>query len=149
MATSSAWVVDASVVTKWHLKDEDFVAEADFLLRGYQDGTIGLLAPALICYEVGNALELARRAGRVDAGYVSVEFRRFLELGPYNDFDDDQLLLAASSLAAVHGIEIHDGVYLALGGLVGLPILTADRKLRKKVGDRFPDLVWIGDLETS
>lgn len=142
-------VVDASVAAKWHLQDEGHAAEATRLLRGFEDGTITLVAPSLIRYEIGNALELARRSGRIDSAEVKVQLDKFLELAPQQDHDDDTLIVAASALASEHGIEIYDGIYLALSSLLGIPMITADAKLYRRVGGVLPNLLWLGDLDLA
>lgn len=45
-------VVDASVVSKFFLKDEDHTAEAQQLLDDFASGSIELVAPQYLLYEV-------------------------------------------------------------------------------------------------
>lgn len=46
MAEQVRLVVDASAATKWHLRDEEWVAEADAVLADFRAGRTALLAPA-------------------------------------------------------------------------------------------------------
>ncbi len=56
----SALVLDASVAVKWHLKDEDYAAEAALLLEDFGQGELELVAPAQIRYEVPSAFRWQR-----------------------------------------------------------------------------------------
>ena len=78
MTEALVLVVDASVVVKWHLRDEEFVDLALRVLQDYQDGRIDLLAPDHVRYEVPNAIRVAVSRSRLS----------FVEgTGAVNDFD--------------------------------------------------------------
>ena len=59
------FVVDASVVLKWYLPDEQGVGQALSLLSGFVEGRLELHAPNLIDYEFVNAMWVAARRGRI------------------------------------------------------------------------------------
>src|SRR5438874_11637172 len=65
MTEALVLVVDASVVVKWHLRDEEFVDLALRVLQDYQDGRIDLLAPDHVRYEVPNAIRVAVSRSRL------------------------------------------------------------------------------------
>lgn len=44
MAEVPALVVDATIAAKWHLKDEEFVREADLVKQDHLDGKVQLVA---------------------------------------------------------------------------------------------------------
>ena len=58
-------VIDASVVLKWYLSDEQLGEKALTLLDGFLKQKIDLWAPHLLFYEVLNGLLLAGRKGRL------------------------------------------------------------------------------------
>ena len=51
-----ALVVDASVSSKWHVKDEEYDYQALLLLQGLTRGELELLAPEQIRYEVPSSI---------------------------------------------------------------------------------------------
>ena len=62
---SPRFIIDASVVTKWHLRDEQYTEQADALLTEFRDGRVHLLAPDQIRYEVASAIRAALRTKRL------------------------------------------------------------------------------------
>ena len=73
MATSDStsnlprYVIDASVATKWLLRDEPNTDLADLLLEDSREGRIDLLAPTQLRFEVASAVRNAVRARRLTA----------------------------------------------------------------------------------
>ncbi len=57
-------VVDASVAVKWVL-EEPHTSEATALLAEWEEGGVEILAPALLSYEVSNALFKRVRRGEL------------------------------------------------------------------------------------
>lgn len=145
MPASEALVVDASVAAKWHLVDEDDADQAITLLARFIHGQTDLFAPDYIRYEVASAITAAslghERRLSPDQGERAI--RRFLSLGLRMTNTDD-LILAAYALAHQYGCTLYDSLYLALAQELGLPLITADARFCKSVGDH-PDVIWIGD----
>jgi len=123
------YVLDASVAVKWYsARDENDVRKADDLLRMYGDGACSFMAPALIVYELANAL---RFNPHLTSGEVRKAVRSFLDLGiplrdPADDAEDGVLL------AFRHGFTVYDAAYAALAQAEGIPLLTADYKFHAK-----------------
>ncbi len=138
------YVVDASVVVKWHLRDEQDVNAADFVLDDFQEGRTRLVAPVHIRYEVPSAIRNAVRMGRETSSRGRLEIAGFLALS-IPVFDDDSLIAAGYDQADRFGCSFYDGVYLALAEGVGSPLVHADRRLRNTLGARFPLALWLGD----
>ncbi len=65
MPGEQSFVVDASVVMKWYVPDEENLEEATRILRDFASGKNYLLAPSLVRCEVANAVNVARRRGRL------------------------------------------------------------------------------------
>lgn len=59
-------VIDASVVLKWYLSDEEYEEKAFYLLNNYISEKIIFVAPSLLAYEVLNGLIIAQRKGRIE-----------------------------------------------------------------------------------
>lgn len=115
-------VVDASVVAKWVMNEDD--SDRALTLRAETD----LIAPSLIVAEVGNALWKAVRRGEVkklDAlDALSVAFGPLHAIIPTEEFGNRALELA---IALAH--PVYDCVYLALAERQRATIISADRAL--------------------
>jgi|FLYL01.1.fsa_nt_gi predicted nucleic acid-binding protein len=130
-------VVDASVAVKWLLRDEDLVEEADALLRGFAGRRLTLAAPTFIRYEVANVVEQARRRLRIDADRAGRMLRLFLSLAIHRTEDDDDLVIAARSLAERFGLSAYDAVYVAQAERLGYALVTNDARLLQDAA-RYP-----------
>ncbi|MGH2459813.1 MAG: type II toxin-antitoxin system VapC family toxin [Chloroflexota bacterium] len=75
MSEAQVYVVDASVVARWHLSSEPHTAFALAVRRDYEGGRIGLVAPDHFRYEVVSAFRKAVLTRRIDvvAGRVLVD----------------------------------------------------------------------------
>lgn len=138
-------VVDASVVLKWQLEDEEAVAQAlalrdDFLLYG----RVNLAAPTLLIYELTNGMLTATRQGRLS--------RSLAEEGL-------QILLAAGirlipvepsrifSLSLRWKVSAYDGAYLALAEKLDTELWTGDRAFYTASRRKGSRVRWIGDYK--
>ena len=73
-------VIDASVVLKWRLRDEEATDKADALLDDFLAGNMLLLAPTLLDYEIANALRMAvirQRLNEQEAFTALRDFSRY------------------------------------------------------------------------
>ncbi len=135
-------VVDACVVIKWQLDDEEHVEQAlalrdDFLL----EGAITLEAPDLLHYELTHAIHKAARrarlpeelAGEALANLVACD----IKLHPPQPG-------RTLELARRFNLSGYDAAYLALADRLGIEFWTADRKLHQASAE-LPAVRWIGD----
>ena len=124
---AEAVVVDASVATKWHLRDEQGADKALLLLRRFMQGHAEVWAPNHIRYEVPAAIARATRGSRPrvapSLGRQAIE--AFLALGLHT-LDTDELILQAYALAHQYGCSFYDTLYLALAERLSVSLLTAD-----------------------
>ena len=140
------WVVDASVVAKWYLRDEESVEQADRLLDRYLDGQEYLTTPHLTRYELANAVYRASRLGRIDEAAAQLAVTGFSQLGLTQPLDDDARLNASTRLARRFGVSFYDALYLALAEELGLRMITADAALYERVAPELPHVALIQDL---
>lgn len=146
MTTNRGWVVDASVVLKWSLRDEEFLDEADALYEAFVDRAIDLVAPYYVRYEIANSLEVARLQGRIDAPSSEQRLRLFVQTDIGAHEDDDTLLIEAMRCARQHKIALYDALYVALAERLGFAFVTADRRLHQRLDSGVQWVHWIGEV---
>lgn len=134
MSTSPGLVVDACVAAKWHLRDEEFVAEASAVLEAYVAGRTRLTAPAFIRYEMAHLLERARRDGRIPEEGASAELRTFMAYGIHAGTDSAALVMSAQSIASAIGSSVYDALYLAQAESLSFHVVTSDEELVRLAG---------------
>jgi len=124
-------IVDASVVAKWFIPEEDS-DKAVKLRNRHVEGAITLMAPDLIVYEVVNALtyhpEVSDETLRED---VEALFMVDLDLVP----PSTEFIASAADRARRLALSIYDSSYLALAEITATNLVTADKKLYDKVKD--------------
>lgn len=115
-------VVDASVVTKW-LVDEDDSDAADYLL----EGTHQLFVPRLMVTEVGHALRRKvhmGKLGRSRAGELAASLPGLAVTWGV----DEEVAPDAVRLALSLNCSVYDCMYLALAHRLGATLVTADTR---------------------
>lgn len=121
------YVVDASVVVKWVLDDENHVAQARALRDACLiDGAVELHAPVLFVYELTNAIRSASRRLRLPADLAQEALSNLLEapvtLHPPAPHD-------ALDIALRLTISGYDASYVALAGELGVECWSGDERL--------------------
>ena len=123
------FVVDASVTLAWCFSDEASESADRVLGRLEHEGA---LAPAIWPLEVANGLRTAERRGRLDLADVSLVRDLVTSLPvevvavPLGD-----ALGSVSELARQLDLTAYDAAYLALAARRGVPLATADDRLRE------------------
>ena len=140
----TACVVDANVAVKWLLPaaGEDLIDEANRLLGLHVKHTLHLIAPDLILPEIGNVLVKAVRRGRISQADAEHSLRRFSDLD-LEIVPADTLLVKALQIAATGNRSFYDSLYVALAITAKIELITADERLVKALGSRFP-IRWLG-----
>ena len=137
-------VIDACVAVKWALRDEDAIARGDHVLADPGTGNLDVLAPALLDYEVGNALRVASVRGRIPEAQAAAALAQLgaveMERHPFG-----ATRALAFDLAFRYGRSLYDASYLALAATNGLLLYTGDRRLNNAVSSQLPWIRWIGD----
>lgn len=121
-------VIDASVILKWYLPDEEFAQKALNILDRHVSGEIALYAPTILPYEILNALIVAERMGRVNEEVTKNAFNAFLdlEINFLNPFLDYQGII---SLARSFDRSVYDASYLAVANKRDIDFVTGDKTL--------------------
>lgn len=149
MRSRDAWVVDASVVTKWSLRDEDMLKHADGFRDGFRDGSLAVVAPHLSRHEVASSLAVACKSGRITPDTAQQESAAYISCGLSMETDPGWLIDEALRLTLDLPVAYYDAVYLALAMKCGMEFVTADRKLLNAVGDRLNCIHWLGDVSLA
>ena len=140
-----AFVVDASVATKWHLPDEDDVAIANLLLIRFAAGELALVAPNVIRLEVASAIIAATlgQPPRLSVAAGEKAIASFLATA-LDTRPEKELISTAFTLVQQYGCAFYDAIYLALAQVLDIPFITADRRFYQRLG-HLPDVVWLAD----
>ena len=138
-------MVDASVALKWFLP-ENGSSEAENLLTAFLIGTVSLYAPDLLLIEAASALwrrsVVLKELASSDAKAI---YRDLLTL-PLNFQPSERLAASAFSLAIAHRHSAYDSLYCALAIEMDCEFITADRKLKVKLGRALPFILHISTI---
>jgi|SRR3972149_8937878 len=144
MRSRDAWVIDASVATKWYLRDEDLLSQADHALDSVV--AAGSTAPHIIRHEVANSLSAACRSGRISRADMQESLAHFLRSSLGTQPDPDSVIEQAAGITTDLSIYLLDAIYIAFAQQIGFEFVTADRKLYDVVTDSLPLVRWLGDI---
>jgi predicted nucleic acid-binding protein len=122
--TEKRFVLDASVVITWAMRDEAHT-QADLAFTRLQTGSA--LVPGIWWYEVRNILVLNERRGRIERADVEQFLRDLSAFTIEARFPQDELQLIET--ARRHKLSIYDAAYLALAMRERLPLSTLDKDL--------------------
>jgi len=133
------FVLDASVTLAWCFVDESSEM-ADRVLAQLEGEEA--IAPAIWPLEVANGLRTAERRGRLDLADL-VQVRELLTALPVEveGVPLDAALGEVSELARQLDLTAYDASYLALAARRGLPLATADDRLRRACAQAGVELV--------
>ena len=137
-------IVDASVLLHAFLPDE-IQPNALAVVRDHVLGRQQLKAPALLPYELSNAVWQAERRGRItrsQADRIILSFSR-LDIEIISQSWGEMLPLARQL-----GRSAYDAAYLALAQATGQPLITADERLYQAVHAHLDWVLWIADYHT-
>ena len=106
-------VIDASVVLKWYLVDEEFGIKALRLLNDYVSNELDILAPSLLEYEVMNGLMIAQKRGRIKEEKILAAVEGFVNLG-INLKSLSHLYPQVIHFCKTYNRSVYDASYMAL-----------------------------------
>jgi predicted nucleic acid-binding protein len=137
-------VIDASVVLKWYLFDEEHGQTALEILDKYVSYEVELFAPSLLEYEVLNGLLIARKRGRIEKKVVLTAIEGFINL----EIEQKNVLCLYSGImdfSESYGLSAYDSSYLALAREEGASLVTGDETLYHRVKKDVNWIIWLGN----
>jgi predicted nucleic acid-binding protein len=137
------YVADASVILKWFFQSRESDLEKALQLRNdYKNGSIELYSPELLIYEIVNVLRYKEtiKEELISRAIASVYGMDILI--PVNA----RIMTEAVRLARKHDITVYDSTYLSFAREAGGHLITADKKLYKKI-EGSPVSLFISDYE--
>jgi predicted nucleic acid-binding protein len=139
-------VVDANVVVKWFLADEEFVREARALRDDCLSGVVEVVSPSLLPYEIANTLHTAARRGRLAADDADAAMAIFLEAEiPLHLPPGGRVLQLARQLQ----ISTYDASYLVTAEETGADLWTADGPLFRSVSPQVNFVRWLAEYQPA
>jgi predicted nucleic acid-binding protein len=136
-------VVDASVGVKLYLPEElSDVAESLFDVQR-KGSRKRFFVPDIFYPECANIFWKYVRRSQIPADHARKSLGNLQSLSLLSISNDD-LLLNTLELALEYGITAYDASYAALAQELGLPFITADRKLVGKLKDSGTEILWLG-----
>lgn len=129
-------VIDASVIAKWFLPDEQETEIALKIKEDFVQGSISIALPSLVFYEINNLLNLAVVRLRVSGEKAVDIYRDFLELD-FETYFTKELLKSTLENALAYKISSYDASYIALTEMIKAPFFTADEKLINQVKSKY------------
>jgi len=121
-------VVDANVVAKLYLRDEQYTDKADLLFSRFREGEVLLIAPRLITYEVPAAIKRGAVRVKVAKEIWRAALSSFESLG-LSVVDDSDAKYEATRLAINYACSYYDALYILLAEDLGCRLITADERL--------------------
>jgi predicted nucleic acid-binding protein len=136
-------IIDASVLLCAYFPDES-QAQAQNIIREHIAGRLQLKAPALLPYEVNNAVWQAERRGRISASQAEdiLISMAGLEIEIHTQGWETVLPLARK-----FSISGYDAAYLQLANTLAEPLVTGDRRFFQSVQKEYSSIIWIGDIQ--
>jgi predicted nucleic acid-binding protein len=134
-------IVDASVILSAFFPDEA-QTQAQALIRDHVMGRAELAAPALLLYEVTNAVVQAQRRGHITDRQAQ---------GILTSLEGLEIALRPVTwqrmlpMAVRYDRSAYDAAYLALAEMTEQPLITGDRRLYNAVHGHLPWVHWMED----
>ena len=130
-AHHAAYVIDASVLVKWFLFENEPNREGALDLRDrHIAGRSTIIIPDFALLEVLNAIRFSPKGDEED-GETALEALHDLHLDVR--LANVDVLRKANAIAWAYKITIYDALYVGLAEQVGYPLITADDVMVKKL----------------
>jgi predicted nucleic acid-binding protein len=138
-------IIDANVILRAFFPDEAQL-QAQAVVRDHVTGRIHLMAPALLPYELSNAVWQAERRGRIPR----IRADEILQAMAGLDIEIlSQTWGVMLPLARQFDRSAYDAAYLTLAQDTGLPLLTGYLRLYHAVRDQLNWVKWIEDYSSG
>lgn len=124
-------ILDSSVFAKWFFPEEG--SEKALEIKAlFTNNDIAIIVPVLVYHEVSNLLKTAVKVYRVEEKNAIKAIDAFLRLNLISYASSD-LFQSALAIAIKFDVSAYDAAYVALSKKLQVPLITADKKLVKKV----------------
>ena len=141
-------VVDASLAIKWVLK-EPYTEEALALAEEWAAAGTRPSAPCLLLVEVTNVLHRRAMMGHISLSQARQLLAGLLDIG-IEIRESPQIHFRAMELAQkLQRPAVYDTHYLALAGILGCDLWTADERFFNSVKGRQPQIKWLGEFKAG
>jgi predicted nucleic acid-binding protein len=121
------------------------------MFAAFGAGAIDLFAPFVIFYEFPRTMLRAVRDSRISStrGREAIElfFRLPIELIGATPLTAPDILLSGYSTAIRMSRSYYDAVFLSTAETLGIPLVTADGRMRNSLHGRTSALLWLGDIQ--
>jgi predicted nucleic acid-binding protein len=134
-------IIDASVVLRAFFPDES-QKQAQAVIREHTAGSLRLKAPALLPYELSNAVWQAERRERITRAQADEIIQAIIGLDIEVVPQDWGEMLP---VARRFNLSAYDAAYLSLAEKTGEPLVTGDARLFNAVHPNLDQVLWIGD----
>jgi len=138
-------VIDASVILKWYLADEEYGEKALSLLYKYISKELDILSPSLLEYEVINGLLIAQKRGRIKEEKILTAIEGFVDL-EINLKNLSHFYPMILHYCKAYNRSVYDASYLALAEAEGISLITADEGLYNAIKKDLKWVKWLGDV---
>lgn len=128
MKNSTNLVVDSSVIVKWlNSENENYLDQANNIIKRVERGSISLIAPELAKFEVINALLNKKLDNIILQDSIAFLFRLRINFIPL----DSEIAQEAASIALGTKITFYDASFLALAIKMEAKLITDNIKHQK------------------
>jgi predicted nucleic acid-binding protein len=142
------YVIDASTAFQWEVSEPDS-PKAIQLREDYRSGVHELISPDIFPAEVGNALLVAERKGRIVAGQFAVSLTAILASCPDLHTTRPLIPRACYIIAAVttgFRVSFYDALYVALAERESCDLISGDGKLVRNLQTGYPFIKSLASL---
>jgi predicted nucleic acid-binding protein len=142
------YVIDASTAFQWEVPEPDSL-KATQLWEDYCNGIDELISPDIFPAEVGNALLVAERKGRIVAGQFAIRLTAVLAFCPALHDTRPLVLRACYIIASVttgFRLSFYDALYDALAEREGCDLISGNGKLVRNLQARYPFIKALASL---
>lgn len=126
MEKQKTLVIDASVMVKWFLNEENS-DKARIIRSELENGDISIIVPELLFLEIPNSLRYNKVKEKNILTANKILFGTGLEVAGLNE----EIMLKAIENSIKYNITIYDSLYVTIAQLHGIALITADKKLYK------------------
>src|SRR5712692_10037925 len=148
LAERVPYIGDASVVSRWYVRNQPFLDEADRVQEDLDAGRITLLALENLLHEVTAVIHHAIFARRLNARRGAEPFEHFLAQD-IALIETNDLVRPAFDLSLRYGCSYYDAIYLEIARRFNCPFIHADGNLKRALAGRFPLELWIEDFKST